>query len=275
MGSRMRLGLAQMDMVHRDKAGNLAACRQMIGQAAEEKVDLLLFPELTLTGFSSHIAEDGEALDSSQTLDFFSREAAAHHMAMGFGMIVSPSAQAEKGENHCVLLGREGQLLADYAKIHPFSFGAEGRFYTGGTDWASCQLDDFTIAPFVCYDLRFPEIFRVHCRQVQLMTVIANWPSTRMEHWYLLLRARALENQCYVAGVNRWGQEGKLSYIGGSTVVAPDGTILVQDESGPGLVTCDIERETVDKTRKALPFLPDRRPEIYAHLFAREAEEQA
>ena len=152
----MQLGLAQMDMLHRDKAGNLAACRQMIGQAAEEKVDLLLFPELTLTGFSSHIAEDGEALGHSQTLDFFSREAAAHHMAMGFGMIAPSPTGGEKGENHCVLLGREGQLLADYAKIHPFSFGAEGRFYTGGTDWTSCQLDDFTIAPFVCLMLQTP-----------------------------------------------------------------------------------------------------------------------
>lgn len=267
----MKVGLAQMDILRKDKAGNLTACGGYIRQAAEQGVDLLLFPEMTLTGFSSHPEADGEALDSSPTLRFFSQEAAAHRMAIGFGMIVPNSAVPEKGENHCILLDRAGAILADYAKIHPFAFGAEGRYYVGGRRWTSCRLDAFTIAPFVCYDLRFPEIFRVNSSQVQLMTVIANWPASRLEQWYLLLRARALENQCYVAAVNRWGWEGKMEYTGGSVVISPDGTILCQEESGPCLLTAEIQRETVDSYRQSFPFLPDRRPDVYARLFREEA----
>src|SRR5439155_1088670 len=126
----------------------------------------------------------------------------------------------------------------------------------------------FRVAPFVCYDLRFPEIFRAAMqRGANLMVIIANWPSPRVEHWITLLRARAIENQTYVMGVNRCGNDPYLPYPGRSLIVDPRGNILSDAGDSQIVITADIELATVTEYRRELPFLNDMKTDV-ARLFA-------
>jgi predicted amidohydrolase len=111
---------------------------------------------------------------------------------------------------------------------------------------------------FICYDLRFPEIFRQIAEEVEVIFVIANWPHTREMHWQNLLIARAIENQCFIVGVNRIGNDGVgLKYNGSSMVINPSGEVLLQTDKITEYDTCDIDISMVSKTRKDFPFLED------------------
>ncbi|HTL28529.1 MAG TPA: nitrilase-related carbon-nitrogen hydrolase, partial [Tepidisphaeraceae bacterium] len=122
---------------------------------------------------------------------------------------------------------------------------------------------DFTVAPFVCYDLRFPEIFRRAVRKgATLMTVIANWPEARINHWLTLLQARAIENQCYVIGINRCGFDPQLRYPGRSVVVDPHGVIIADAGHQQRVLIADLDPKLVETTRTKLPFLSDMREDF-------------
>ncbi|AMJ42113.1 nitrilase-related carbon-nitrogen hydrolase [Anaerotignum propionicum] len=259
----MRIGLAQIDMGFEHKQYARTLCQEMILTGAKENVDFMVFPEMTLTGFTVNIKELGEAFETSETIQFFKQQAILHHMAICFGL---PIVDSQKAENQCVILSATGELLANYAKIHPFSFGTEKEFYIGGTTLAFCQIKDFTLSPFICYDLRFPEIFQIASKQSTLLVVIANWPVSRKEDWSILLKARAIENQAFVVGVNRAGTGGGLAYFGDSMVISPRGKILAQAKDGTNLTTFDISCEEALQCRNKFPLKSDRRPELYQQL---------
>ncbi len=112
----------------------------------------------------------------------------------------------------------------------------------------------------ICYDLRFPELYRLYAKEkVHLIIDIANWPDTRIEHWRSLLKARAIENQCYVAGINRVGDDPKLHYNGFSSVFDPMGKELVAVENDERIIEAEIDKSYVNDVRKKLPFLNDMR----------------
>lgn len=268
----MRIGLAQIDMGFEHKQYARTLCQEMILTGAKENVDFMVFPEMTLTGFTVNIKELGEAFETSETIQFFKQQAILHHMAICFGL---PIVDSQKAENQCVILSATGELLANYAKIHPFSFGTEKEFYTGGTTLAFCQIKDFTLSPFICYDLRFPEIFQIASKQSTLLVVIANWPVSRKEDWSILLKARAIENQAFVVGVNRAGTGGGLVYFGDSMVISPRGKILAQAKDGTNLTTFDISCEEALQCRNKFPLKSDRRPELYQQLMINQNGERS
>ncbi|MDD3393311.1 MAG: carbon-nitrogen family hydrolase [Anaerotignum sp.] len=259
----MRIGLGQLDMGFENKEHTKKLCEEMICAAAKEQVDLLVFPEMTLTGFTMKTREFGESVKNSETLAFFRNCAVLHKMAICFGL---PIVDTEKAENHCMIVSEAGELLADYAKIHPFSFGTEAKHYTGGDSLASCVIKEHIATPFVCYDLRFPEIFQAASEKSTLLIVIANWPSTRREHWMTLLKARAIENQAFVIGVNRAGHGGGLKYSGDSMVISPAGEVLAHAKEGHGLTVADISPEDALAYRTSFPLKSDRKPDLYAKL---------
>jgi predicted amidohydrolase len=259
----MRIGLGQLDMGFENKEYAKKLCDEIILSAAKEQVDFLVFPEMTLTGFTVKTEDLAENFNMSETIHFFKTHAMHHKMAICFGL---PIINAEKAENHCVILSETGEILADYAKLHPFSFGTEAKFYQGGTALASCAVKDFIIAPFVCYDLRFPEIFQIASQASTLLVVIANWSISRKEDWAVLLKARAVENQAFVIGVNRTGNGGGLTYFGDSMVISPRGKILAQAREESGLTTVNIFPEEALTCRKKFPVKADRKPELYSKL---------
>ena len=133
-----------------------------------------------------------------------------------------------------------------------------------GAGVASFAWGEFTVAPFVCYDLRFPEVFRLGVRGgADLMVVIANWPEPRDTHWLALLRARAIENQCYVVGVNRAGSDPHIRYAGHNIVVGPRGETVAQADEGPEVLLAEIELASLVEYRRQFPALADMRGELF------------
>lgn len=260
----MKLALAQIDMGFESVETAMELCRTLLAEACEKKVDFVIFPEMTLTGFTLNPEEYGENRANSRTITFFKEEAKKNGVAVCFGLPVHENGVST---NHCILIDENGTLLADYAKIHPFSFGAESKHYIGGSEMQFCEVKGVPVTPFICYDLRFPEIFQIASERSHLITVIANWPTPRRMHWQTLLRARAIENQCFIIGVNRSGEGGGLSYIGDSMAVSPTGEILAHVEGGNGLTIVDIDLSEVDAIRNSFPLKADRKPELYHSLW--------
>ena len=154
----------------------------------------------------------------------------------------------------------------DYAKIHPFSYGEEHAHFRGGEKLCTGWLGEFQAGLAICYDLRFPEQFRAMVPETEFFIVPANWPEARTSHWKTLLAARAIENQCYVAGVNCCGDMDGQHYSGDSGIYAPDGSLLVPVKETRLWYSCmeetllvyDIQND-VAKTRNAFPVLQDRK----------------
>lgn len=253
----MQVALVQLDIAWEDKKANHAKVRALLEKSKPPRGALVVLPEMFSTGFSmeaSAIAE-GEARESER---FLASTAKEFGVAM-LGGVVTLGADG-RGRNQAVAFGPDGAPLARYAKIHPFSYGEETKHYTGGTEIALFEYGGFKVAPFVCYDLRFPEVFRAAVKRgAQLFTVIANWPEPREAHWLALLKARAIENQAYVVGVNRCGRDPKLPYSGRSQVLGPKGDVLADAGTAEGVTVAELDLAPLLEWRHAFPALADMR----------------
>jgi predicted amidohydrolase len=182
------------------------------------------------------------------------------NMAVVGGFVLK--GRSARPQNVSLAVGPDGKDLALYAKIHQIGILGEDGPYDPGDQPVPFHLSGVRAAAFVCYDLRFPELFRAVVDQCGLIMVIASWPSTRQAHWDVLLRARAIESQCFVVGVNRVGEGGGLLFTGGSAIVDPLGQVLAHGGDKETLVMADLDLAKVREVRSTLPFLKDRK----AHL---------
>ena len=227
----------------------------MLASVFPERGSLVLLPEMFATGFSMNVA--GIADQATQKTQAFLAELAAMHDVYVMGGVVVADASG-RGRNQCVIYGPKGDELARYSKIRPFTLGGEADHYEAGEKVEIFEWEGFRVAPFICFDLRFPELFRTAAAKgANLLTVIANWPEKRVAHWECLLRARAIENQAYVIGVNRSGRDPFLSYPGRSLIIDPNGETLAEAGSGESIVTAQLDPGHVDSFRRSLPFLAD------------------
>lgn len=251
----MKVALVQHDIVWEDAAATREHVRPMIAKAAADGARLIVLAEMFATGFSmqpERIAED-EGGPSEQ----FLAEQAAEHDAY---VIASLAQRGSDGRyrNNAIVAAPDGGVQR-YAKIHPFGFAGEDEHYTAGDRFLTVEIDSFRMSVFVCYDLRFADEFWALADHTDAYVVVANWPEPRREHWQLLLRARAIENQAYVIGVNRVGAVKDLMHVGDSALIDPLGRVIAQCPSGESVVTADIDAATVSHTRSTMPFLRDRR----------------
>jgi predicted amidohydrolase len=249
----MKIALVQYDPVWENKEANKEKLMHLL-DSVSEKVDLFVFPEMTLTGFTMKSALLGEVVDEDTFIYFrkIAKKKSSHIVA---GMIAK---EGDKIFNSLIHVNRKGALESIYHKIHPFSSGGEDLNYSKGTKPVVTNIDDWKAGLSICYDLRFPELYRCYGKErVHLMINIANWPNTRIEHWRTLLKARAIENQCYVVGVSRVGNDPKNLYNGFSSIFGPIGeeVIVLVGEEKIGIV--EIEIEKVNGVRNQLPFLND------------------
>jgi omega-amidase len=253
----MKIIGVQLDSVWENKTANHRKAAAMIEKAAPPPGSLVLLSEMFATGFSMNvdaIAED----ESGETQSFLSKTAAKHEIYL-LGGVVTQDASG-RGRNECVVYGPDGQEHARYCKMQPFTLGGESAKYVAGDEVRLFEWQGFTVAPFICYDLRFPEIFRLAtARGANLITVIASWPSTREDHWISLLKARAIENQAYVIGVNRCGQDPKFYHSGRSRIFEYSGRALGEAGNEECAIGADLNLEGLLECRKALPFLADMR----------------
>lgn len=253
---------AQMDLAWQDPEANLSLAEAHIRGAAALGARLVALPEMFATGFVMDPARAAAARELT--------EARLSALAQELGVaIVAGTAELEadgRGVNVALALGPGGQRLARYEKIHPFSFAGEHHRYRGGEALGGFTVDGARVGMFVCYDLRFPEVFRAAAPRTDLMVIIANWPESRRHAWRSLLVARAIECQCYVLGVNRVGEGGGLRYVGDSALIDPLGEALSSATAGEALVGGEVDPARVAELRERFPFLQDRRPEVYGRL---------
>ena len=249
----MKIAIAQLDAVWEDKAATKEHIRALLGRLPpRERIDWLLFPEMTLTGFTMNAQK--AALDT-QDLAFFGDLAGCWNAFITFGGV-------QDGRNNCITMDRTGRVISTYSKTHLFSLGGEDRNYLPGSRRERFVIDNLAVTPAVCFDLRFPYLFWDAAAPPHLLAVIACWPAQRAEHWTRLLQARAIENQCYAVGVNRTGRDPQTEYTGGSLVIGPLGETVLDCKSAAGIYLADISEQAVLRARERLPFIKSRRSDI-------------
>lgn len=257
----MHAHLVQLDLAWEDRDANIAAVDRLLADAAIERGDLVVLPELFDSGFSLNIENTNDAKDATAgaIADLAQRLGVTVH---GSRTILGPDG---KGRNQAYVIGPDAQRLAVYDKIHPFSFGREPERFTGGDTVTTYQWSagnsSLRVCPAVCYDLRFPELFRAGLALgAECYVLGANWPRERTAHWRALLIARAIENQAFMIGVNRAGSDPHLSYAGGSMVIGPMGGILLEMGEAEGVGSVEIDPGLVRAWREKFPAWKDGKP---------------
>jgi predicted amidohydrolase len=250
----MRVHLVQLDIVWHDSPANRRRVDSLLEAGDVRHGDLVVLPEMFASGFTMDLAASTTDAATYAWCSELARRYRCHLLA---GLV--RQSHHGKGRNLAVLFAPDGSEVACYQKVHPF-FANEAGCYEPGRDVVVVSMNDWQLAPFVCYDLRFPELFRVaSARGAELMVVIANWPIARVEHWLTLLRARAIENQAYVVGVNRVGRDPELVYPGRSVVVDPLGVVIADAGAEQRVLTAKLDRSLLLEWRERFPVLADRR----------------
>ena len=272
----------QFDIAWENKPANFETVRHLLNDARPAKDSLVVLPEMFATGFSMNASAITEPY-GGETEQFLARTA----KEFGVCLIAGAAVRGRDGRarNKALVFSSAGELIAFYAKMRPFTLGGEPEHYAAGEKptaffwsagvspaargdstrggWDSRGPGNCTVSPFICYDLRFPEIFReaAAAHRPELFAVIANYPDKRISHWVALLQARAIENQAYVVGVNRIGCDPVCTYNGRSIIVDPLGEILADAGARECCISAKLDLANLRKYRKGLPFLDDMRLE--------------
>lgn len=266
----MRAHLVQLDIVWEDHAANFARVDRLLTHASVGEGDLVLLPEMFSTGFS--LNTDLTADRQGVVLEYL-RGLATDLGAWVQGGRTVRDCDCTHATNEAPVFDPSGRLVCSYTKIHPFSFGREPEKFVGGSDvltfrWvggttgggAGREREGLSVCPAICYDLRFPELFR---RGLDLgaecFTLGACWPRARQAHWRALLVARAIENQAFVLGVNRTGRDPTLEYAGGSIAIGPAGEVLGELGSDESVLSVDLDVAALHAWRAKFPAWKDRK----------------
>jgi omega-amidase len=256
----IKTGIIQFDVQLGDVQGNLKRVTKQISRLAEKGVQLVLVPEMWSTGF---------AYDQLRELADTTHEvlAALARLAKAVKVAIIGSVP-EKGRgvvyNTAYVVDRNGTVSPGYRKVHLFSVTGEDRHFKSGQQAVVVETTLGPIGLMICYDLRFPELCRaLCCRGAKIVAVPAQWPTPRIAHWKTLLKARAIENQLFVLGANRCGQDRDMVYGGHSCIVSPWGEVLAKAGKGPANITAVLDLGTIERVRNQIPCLRDRVTEAY------------
>jgi omega-amidase len=247
------VGLGEYDTGWHDPVQSLARASVIAQQARGAGADLLVLPEMCASGFTMDADEFAERPDGTSSRAL-SALAAEHHLWLIAGLSMRRNGQYL---NSALAFAPDGSVVATYDKQRLFGYAKETTVYSAGTSPCVIKVGGLSIGLFVCFDLRFSELFREVARDVDACVIIANWPSARQRHWEVLTQARAIENQCYVVAVNRIGEGDGLEYIGGSVILDPWGMrcdALAPDSS---LRIGELSRSAVAEVRKSFPLTWD------------------
>jgi len=248
----LNVTIVQAPIVWMDESANLDAFSRLI-EGIGEPTDLIILPEMFTTGFAMDPASCASRMDGRPVA--WMRDIAASCNAAVAGSL----AIAEGGRfyNRFIMADPEGRIHT-YDKRHLFRMGGEHTVYTSGAERVTLPFREWRIRPFVCYDLRFPVWMRNRGDEYDLAVIVANWPDRRAHHWRALAVARAIENQAFVAAVNRVGADGNgVAHLGGSLVVDPWGQVLFEAGSATCVRTLTLSAEVVRSCRERFPVWKD------------------
>lgn len=261
----MKVALVSLNQSWENKAENKQKVGETLALIAEHctNTDLVVYPEMTLTGFTMESQKVKEDELSSETITFFKEQAQKYKVSIAFGVVLS---KGEKATNNLVVVSEQG-VLATYAKIHPFSYAGEDNYYQAGDELKKLTIGGATIGLTICYDLRFPELYQAYSKDCSVILNIANWPERRVSHWRALNKARAIENQVFMIAVNRIGTDGKgLQYVFSSHIVSPYGEELKGTSLSEEVVVYDLNLEGVAQYRAEFPVKNDRKITLYKEI---------
>lgn len=249
----MNVHLAQVDIAWEDPGVNRERIEALLEGVEIRAGDLVVLPEMAFTGFSLDVAR---TVRDAAAGEGFLGDLARRRSCTVVGGLVAPFGS--RATNQALAFGPDGAILARYSKLQPFSLGGESTAHVAGEEIVDFAWAGLRVAPFICYDLRFPEHFRsAAAHGAELFVVIANWPVRRIHHWLTLLQARAIENQAVVVGVNRCGTDPSYTYNGRSVVVSPHGHLIADAGEGERVVTAAIDPEEIRQWRGDFPALSD------------------
>ncbi len=251
----LTIALVQSDQIWEDKTANIEKYDALLAET--ENVDIIVLPEMCTTGFTMRAEELAESFEDSPSLTWLKSLANKKNCAVYTSLIIHDGAYRNRG----VFVEPSG-VIHYYDKRKSFGLAGEDEVFQAGTSEKIVSFRGWKIQLQICYDLRFPEIVRNRIEDnhpaYDVILYTANWPERRSNHWKSLLVARAIENQCYVAAVNRIGKDGKgLHYSGDSRIVDPLGEVLIQSTAEEVMVAA-LSAEKINAVREQLPFLKDR-----------------
>jgi predicted amidohydrolase len=252
----MRIAAVQHDIVWEDRDANFERLAPQVARAVGAGAELVLLTETFSTGFSMTpgVGEPERGPSSRFLVD----RAAEHGVWVG-GTCPEIADGEELPYNSFVLAGPDGTVHR-YRKLHPFTHAGEHERFRAGEKPVTLHVGNLRITPFICYDLRFADVFWRAAPETDVYLVPANWPSPRRHHWQTLLQARAIENQAYVVGCNRVGTAGDgTEHVGDTRIVSPMGELLATAAGAETIVLADVDADEVTATRDRFRFLPDRR----------------
>ena len=272
MADRIRVACVQLTS-GQDKAANLEKAEKLVAQAAATGSDIVALPEKwNVIGPPEVLHATAETIEGGESVEAMRGWARMHGVTLVGGSITERREGREKLSNTCVVIDPEGDLVATYRKIHLFDVEVGGLTYREseaeehGEEPVVADIEDWAVGLTICYDLRFPELYRVLALEGALLaTVPAHFTLyTGKDHWHLLLRARAVENGLYVAAPAQVGETGigRPSY-GRSLIVDPWGTVLAQAPDEETVISAELARAWLEEVRRRLPSLSQRRPEAY------------
>jgi predicted amidohydrolase len=259
----MKFAAVQFDIAWEDKPANHAVIEKLLAEAqpAIGPGTFVLLPELGDTGFSLDLDRIADDLTLTWASDLARRMNI--YLQPGFarrGAAAPDNAPA--GRNCAAIIAPDGLVLGEYQKVHPFSYGKESIAYSGGDHLVikTCgdPRDHAEVCPMICYDLRFPELWRLGATSgAEVFTIGASWPAARQHHWRSLVIARAIENQAYVVAVNRCGRDPHLEYAGGTLIVSPKGEVVAESENLPMVLQAELDLPALRAWRAEFPALRD------------------
>ena len=264
MPSPLAVTLIQSNLHWENKEANLEMFEEKIA-SIKENTEIVVLPEMFSTGFSMNVSQLAEKMDG-KTIQWMKRISRSKKIILTGSVIIE-----EEGHyyNRLIWMLPDGQIGC-YNKRHLFAYAGEDKFYTPGSKRLIASVKGWKINLMICYDLRFPVWSRLTPdkdsraeqngtdSEYDLIIYVANWPDRRRHAWLTLLQARAIENQCYVVGVNRVGKDGMDNYHTGDSMVAdPLGEVLYHNKDQEDIHTITIEKEVVETIRKKLPFWKD------------------
>jgi predicted amidohydrolase len=254
--------VVQFNVTFGDVRANLAKALQAMERAARQGARLIVLPEMWSCGFDYRNLSEAAAR-TPQVLEAMARVSEALHLVV----VGSLPEQAEDGLYNTSFVLDQGRGKGRYRKLHLFSPMREDRYLRAGDTTMVVETSLGRIGLAICYDLRFPELFRrLALDGADMVCLSAQWPSPRQEHWRILLRARAIENQLFLLAANGCGAQGKLDFFGMSLIVAPQGEVLAEGGDRDGEVLAELDPRALRDYRARIPAWRDRRPEIYGDL---------
>lgn len=259
---KFQVSLAQMDVKLGMPAENFETLQHMAEEAKHVGSDIVLFPELWSTGYDlANASRHASGLNQGLLVEVSSLARRLGMFIIGSTLVSTPS---KKISNTLTVFAPDGNILAHYSKIHLFRLMDEDQYLTAGNEIQMVDLPFGKAGLAVCYDLRFPELFRSQSLAgAEMIFLPSEWPHPRLSHWQTLVKARAIENQVFVFACNRVGSDSDNDFFGHSMIVNPWGDVLVEGSGRVELLTQVIDMDMVVEARRKIPIFRDRRPDVY------------